>query len=108
MFVLVRHSNSYGHFACEVHYRSAPHCLGFTDITGEFITCCSVCGRESVLIMLFLCVEGPRVGWILVTQHPIAVSTHPLPAFQRDYSHTAAGKRRPHRPGLNDTHSGSF
>lgn len=95
MLVFVGHSNSYWHSACEVQCRS-----------GEFISCCNVCGRESVLIIVFVCVEGPRVGWILVAQHPIAVATHPLPAFQRDHSHTATGERCPHSPCLNDTHSG--
>lgn len=78
----------------------------YTDIQGEFIIL--MCGREGVLIIVFVCVKGPRVGWILVAQRPIAVSTHPLPAFQRDHSHTATGESCSHSPCINDTHSGWY
>lgn len=69
---------------------------------------CNVCGREHYVIILFVCVEGPRVGWILVAQHPVAVSTHPLPAFQRGHSYSAPGERRTHSPCLINTHSGEY
>lgn len=64
------------------------------------------CEAETVDLVLFAFVEGPRVGWILAAKHPVAVSTNPLPAFQRGHSHTASGEGCPHSSCLINTHSG--
>lgn len=65
------------------------------------------CEAETIDLVLFaIFVAGPRVGWILAAKHPFAVSTNPLPAFQRGHSHTAPGEGCPHSSRLINTHSG--
>lgn len=66
------------------------------------------CKAETVIPVMFMFVEGPRVGWILAAEHPAAVSTNPVSAVQRSRSHTAPGEGRSHSSCHIHTHTGTI